>query len=63
MVERCRELMEGYGATMTQVLLGFFSVQSFSCLPLYGPRNIAQLEEAMRYIEIPFKKEDYEICL
>mgnify|MGYP004466411891 CR=1 FL=1 len=59
LAKRCKELMRKYEATVSQVVLGFFRVQEFACLPLYGPRNVEQLRDVMRYVEIPFTKEDY----
>ena len=40
-------------------MLGFFGQQDFDCAPLYGPKNVEQIEEAMKAFEIPFEKEDY----
>lgn len=53
-------LMEKYNATVMQVVLGFFTCQDFQCLPLYGPRNVENLKEAMRTFDIPFEKTDYK---
>ncbi len=58
---RLKEIMEKYGATATQAVLGFFTCQDFACLPLYGPRGVESLQEACDTFEIPFEKEDY--CL
>lgn len=57
--ERCKELMQKYGASVSQVVLGFFSQQSFPCVPLYGPQTEEQLRDAMGTLEIPFIKEDF----
>lgn len=57
--EHLKNLMEKYSATVTQVVLGFFTQQAFACLPLYGPRDIRNLEEAVKTFEIPFAAEDY----
>ena len=57
--DRVRELMNEYHASVSQVLLGFFSQQEFKCAPLYGPQTIDQLKDAMHTMEIPFKKADY----
>ena len=54
-------MMEKYSATVTQVVLGFFTQQTFACLPLYGPRDIQNLEEAVKTFEIPFTEEDYAV--
>lgn len=58
-VERVLELMKEYDATPSQVVLGYFTQQDFPCVPLYGPRNPEQVEEAMRTFDIGFKKDDY----
>ena len=57
--ERLHELMEEYGISVTQAVLGYLTCQKFTCLPLYGPRNIADLKEAMETFRIPFRMEDY----
>lgn len=59
--ERCSELMEKYGATVSQVVLGFFSCVEFPCVPLYGPQNIDQLTDAMKTIDIDFNPADFDI--
>ena len=57
--ERLHELMEEYGISVTQAVLGYLTCQKFTCLPLYGPRNIADLKEGMETFRIPFRMEDY----
>lgn len=59
--QKLKQIMEKYGATATQAVLGFFTCQDFACLPLYGPRGTESLEEACGTFEIPFTKEDYEL--
>lgn len=54
-----RKIMETYQATITQAVLGFFTCQDFACVPLFGPRNAENLEEAWKTFEIPFEKADY----
>ena len=58
--EKLQILAGRYNATLTQVLLGFFTCQGFTCLPLYGPRSAEDLQEAMNAFEIPFEKDDYQ---
>lgn len=58
---RVMELCERYHATVSQVVLGFFGQQDFNCVPLYGPRNAEQVEEAMKAFEVPFCKDDYKV--
>ena len=57
--ERVKELCREYNATVSQVVLGFFGQQDFDCAPLYSPKNVDQLIEAMKTFEIPFRNEDY----
>ena len=57
--ETIRTLQEKYGATLTQVLLGYFRAVPFTCIPLFGPRDASQLADAMKTEEIPFSIEDY----
>lgn len=59
--KRVMELCEHYNATVSQVVLGFFGQQEFNCAPLYGPRDVDSLVEAMGAFEIPFCKADYDI--
>ena len=53
-------LQEKYNATITQVLLGYFKMLPFTCVPLFGPRDESQLEDAMKAEEIPFTREDFQ---
>ncbi len=57
--KRLLELMKEYDASVSQVVLGYFSQQDFLCVPLYGPRNPEQVKEAMKTFDINFKKKDY----
>lgn len=57
--ERVRELMKKYQASVSQIVLGFFTQQNFSCLPLYGPQTVEQLKDAMGMLDIRFEREDY----
>lgn len=59
--KRCVELMEKYNATMTQVVLGYFTQQPFDCAPLYGPKNSAQIVEAVGTLGIDFTEEDFQV--
>lgn len=59
--ERCKQLMEKYSASVSQVVLGFFTQQEFACAPLYGPKNAAQVVEALGTLDIDFVKSDYDI--
>ena len=59
--ERCKELMAAYRASLTQVVLGFFTQQPFACAPLYGPKNAEQILDALHTLDIAFRPEDYQI--
>jgi aryl-alcohol dehydrogenase-like predicted oxidoreductase len=59
---RCLALREKYGATVSQAVLGFFAVQPFRCVPLYGPQAVEQLKDALGALEIPFEKGDYDLA-
>lgn len=52
-------LKEKYNATVTQIVLGFFTVQDFPCVPLYGAQVAENLKEAAATFDIAFDKEDY----
>lgn len=58
--EHLKELMKKYNATITQVLLGYFTALHFNCLPLYGPLNPDQIIEALKTADINFTKDDYK---
>ncbi|MGM9522250.1 MAG: aldo/keto reductase [Oscillospiraceae bacterium] len=58
--QRCRELMEKYNASVSQIVLGFFTQQPFKCVPLYGPQNVEQLKDAMGTMDIKFEKGDFD---
>lgn len=57
--KRVKLLTGKYSATVSQVVLGFFTQQETFCIPLYGPKNIAQIEEAVGMLDIAFEKADF----
>lgn len=59
MAERVKEIMKKYEVTATQAVLGFLTCQDFQCLPLYGPRSAADIEEAVKTFEMEFCRADY----
>ena len=59
MARRLAALKEKYNATVTQIVLGFFTVQEFPCVPLYGAKTADNLKEAAGTFDIRFDKEDY----
>lgn len=56
---RLETLKEKYNADLTQILLGFFTVQDFPCLPLYGTGKPERLKDAAKAFSIAFEKEDF----
>ena len=59
MAKRLSYLKERYHATVTQIVLGYFTVQDFPCVPLYGPRCFEHLKDAAGTFNIKFNREDY----
>lgn len=59
--KRLSTLKEKYNANLTQILLGFFTVQDFPCLPLYGTGKPERLKEAAAAFDIVFEKEDFVV--
>ncbi|HCT92309.1 MAG TPA: aldo/keto reductase [Lachnospiraceae bacterium] len=57
---RIGELQEKYHASPIQLALGYFTLQKFPCIPLYGPRDVASLEDAAGTFDIAFERGDYE---
>lgn len=58
--EHLKVLMKKYNASITQVLLGYFTALDFDCLPLYGPLNQEQIIDALRTADINYTKDDYK---
>lgn len=61
MAKNIQKIKEKYPCTTSQAVLGFFMVQDFPCLPLYGPQNADQLINVMNTVNIPFEKSDYSL--
>jgi len=61
LAKRVRELTEQYHASVSQILLAFFAVQDFDCLPLYGPQTVEQLLDALQARQLSLTKNDFEI--
>lgn len=60
---RIKELQKKYECSLTQVILGFFFCQPFSCVPLYGSASPERVIDACRTLEVPFTEEDYRKLL
>ena len=54
-------LREKYNASISQVLLGFFSAQDYPMVPLAGASTLNQLEDIMHTLEIDFDAADFTI--
>jgi len=54
-----RSLMDKYGATVTQVLVGFFLSQDLPMLPLIGCGSEAHLRDMMGALDIPWEGADF----
>jgi aryl-alcohol dehydrogenase-like predicted oxidoreductase len=61
LAERVRELTRQYHVSVSQILLAFFSLQDFDCLPLYGPQTVEQLLDALEARHLKLAKTDFEI--
>ena len=57
LAERIRELCREHGASVTQILMSYFSTLPIACVPLFGPKDAEQLKDAMT--EVPLKAEDF----
>lgn len=57
--KRVEALTKKYNISITRAVMGFFTQQEFACVPLFAPRDIESLEDAMGTFEIPFEKVDY----
>lgn len=54
------KMCEKYNATITQVVLGFFLHQPFTCAPLYGPFDESAVKDALQTLECDFNDADYD---
>ena len=61
--KRVMVLKEKYNCSITQVVLGYFYHQPFTCLPLYGTTNVEHIADACKTLEVPFTEEDYKWVL
>lgn len=61
LAEKMKELCEKRNLSVTQAVLGYFQTCSIPCLPLYGPKNVEQILEAMKTMDCTFTAEDYKI--
>lgn len=61
--QKLRQIAERHNTGITQAVLGFLLVQDFPCLALFGPSSEQRVKEAMKTLEIPFTREDYQDLL
>ena len=59
LAEKFKKIKENYHASMTQVVLGFFTCQDFPCVPLYAAAQPERIKSAMESFDLPFNKEDF----
>ena len=57
--ERVKEMMHKYGASVSQVVLGFYTASEFAEIPLYGPENTESVKDAAGYAGIDFDPQDF----
>ena len=61
--EKVNAMAEKYDCSVTQVVMGYFRFQPFTCLPLYGTSSPERLVDACGMLEAPFTAKDYEELL
>lgn len=61
--KRVLELAAKYDCTVTQVVLGFFYHQPFTCLPLFGAGSVEHVIDGCKTLDVPFTDEDYKVLL
>lgn len=59
MARRLKELTEKYNCAVTNIVLGYFTLEKFPCVPLYGPMGAQSIIEAANTFNIKFDPEDY----
>ncbi len=57
---RMPQMMEKYGCSVTNIVLGYFTQEQFPCVPLYGPMDKASVIDAAKTFDITFDPKDYE---
>ena len=61
--QRVAEFQKKYGCSITQIILGFFYHQPFTCVPLYGLACPEHIIDACETLDVPFTDADYEMVL
>lgn len=59
LAQRIHHVQEKRGATVTQVLAGFYLAQPLPMLPLFGCGSPAHVRDLMGALELPFAPEDF----
>jgi aryl-alcohol dehydrogenase-like predicted oxidoreductase len=62
LAKQVQELTQRRQVSVSQILLAFFALQDFDCLPLYGPQNADQLLDALQARNLSLSKADFEIA-
>lgn len=58
--EQVKALMSKYNASLSQILLGFYTACNFNSVPLFGTSKVANLEDALAYLDIDFDAKDFD---
>jgi aryl-alcohol dehydrogenase-like predicted oxidoreductase len=58
--ERVRQLAEKYGVSVTAIALSYLTSQPFPVAPIIGPRNLSQLEDSLRHIDLRLTADEVE---
>ena len=59
--QKVLELASKYNASLTQILLGFYSIDAFCNVPLFSTHKVEHLSDALGYLDINFDKNDFNI--
>lgn len=59
--KRLQEIMAQKNVSLSQAMLGFYTIQGFNSVPLYGTSKIANLEDALGYLDHTFEPSDFVI--
>ncbi|MCD8051576.1 MAG: aldo/keto reductase [Clostridiales bacterium] len=60
MARRLKSLTEKYNCAVTNIVLGYFTQEQFTCVPLYGPLDENSIIEAANTFGIQFDPADYQ---
>lgn len=58
---KLKSLMAAKNISLSQAMLGFYTAFPFASVPLYGTHKIANLEDALGYLDLQFEAQDFAI--